>query len=100
MSLRRDPDHVPLFLVRYEDGNAYLSSMAVSIGQAHACSTFMAVSAVPSSLTRQALSFQDDEDVFEEELEQMRSAERKAEAAAAASSALNTPRKVFGHLQY
>ena len=42
----------------------------------------------------------DDEDVFEEELEQMRSAERKAEAAAAASSAVNTPRKVFGQFQH
>ena len=42
----------------------------------------------------------DEEEVFEEELEQMRSAERKAEAAAAASSAVNTPRKVFGQFQH
>jgi hypothetical protein len=34
----------------------------------------------------------DDEEVYEEELEQMRSAERKAEAAAVASSAASTPR--------
>ena len=72
--------------MRYEDGNSYLSSPFIPATPT--------LSPPPSDSAGFCLFWAgDEEEVYEEELEQMRSAELKAQAAAAASSAVNTPRK-------